>query len=102
MKASEIPAFVDEVVEAGGDIGEVGHDMYAIGDVDDQNQAIEELKMTGDRSVAGASARVGVNRASLSNSCRNHKSVRPRACIPLVSFIRKGPCGPPAEPHMFG
>lgn len=43
MKASEIPAFVDEVVEADCDIGPAGHDMYVIGDVDDQDQANEEL-----------------------------------------------------------
>ncbi|WP_352942786.1 hypothetical protein [Mesorhizobium sp. M0809] len=34
MKASEIPAFVDKVIEAGCDICAIGHLGYSLGDVD--------------------------------------------------------------------
>ncbi|RWB98727.1 MULTISPECIES: hypothetical protein [unclassified Mesorhizobium] len=34
MKASEIPAFVEEVIKAGCDICAVGHDRYVLGDAD--------------------------------------------------------------------
>lgn len=34
MKASEIPAFVEDVIDAGCDICAVGQDMYVIGDAD--------------------------------------------------------------------
>ncbi|AAB91763.1 hypothetical 14.3 kDa protein (plasmid) [Sinorhizobium fredii NGR234] len=34
MKASDIPAFVNEVIEAGCDICAVGHEKYVIGDTD--------------------------------------------------------------------
>lgn len=34
MKASEIPAFVDKVIEAGCDICAIGHLGYSPGDVD--------------------------------------------------------------------
>ncbi|WP_026616047.1 hypothetical protein [Ensifer aridi] len=34
MKASEIPAFVDEIVKTGCDICAVGHDKYVLGDSD--------------------------------------------------------------------
>lgn len=49
MKATEIPAFVDEVIGAGCDICAVGHDSYALGDVEEMDAAIEELEYIGER-----------------------------------------------------
>lgn len=49
MKASEIPDFVDEVIAAGCDITAVGHSMYVIGDVEEQEQAEEELDRIGEK-----------------------------------------------------
>ena len=43
MKASEIPAFVDEVIEAGCNICAVGHDKYVLGDIEEQDRAKDEL-----------------------------------------------------------
>ena len=43
MKESEIPAFVQEVIDAGCDICAIGHHGYVIGDVDEQNAARDEL-----------------------------------------------------------
>ncbi|MBZ7920533.1 hypothetical protein [Ensifer adhaerens] len=43
MEPSEIPTFVDEVIESGCDITAVGHDSYVIGDADEQDSAIETL-----------------------------------------------------------
>lgn len=34
MKASEIPAFVDQMIEVGCDICAVGHRFYSLGDLD--------------------------------------------------------------------
>ena len=34
MKASDIPAFVEEVIKAGCNICAVGHDKYVVGDAD--------------------------------------------------------------------
>lgn len=49
MKASEIPAFVVDVIEAGCDICAVGHQSYVIGDIEEQDSAIEELGRIGER-----------------------------------------------------
>lgn len=49
MKASNIPAFVVDVIEAGSDICAVGPESYVIGDLDGQDAAIEELKRIGER-----------------------------------------------------
>ncbi|RWM09765.1 MAG: hypothetical protein EOR72_25960 [Mesorhizobium sp.] len=46
MKASEIPAFVDQVVKAGCDICAIGHHGYVIGDIEEQIAADEELERT--------------------------------------------------------
>jgi len=49
MKASEIPAFVVDMIEAGCDICAVGPESYVIGDLDEQDAAIEELKRIEER-----------------------------------------------------
>lgn len=49
MKASEIPAFVDEVIGAGCDITAVGHDKYVLGDIEEQDAAIEDLDLIGEK-----------------------------------------------------
>lgn len=49
MSASEIPAFVVDVIEVGCDICAVGHDKYVIGDSDEQDAAIEELDRIGEK-----------------------------------------------------
>jgi hypothetical protein len=49
MNANEIPSFVAEVIAAGCDINAVGHDMYVLGDVDEQQKAKEELSRIGER-----------------------------------------------------
>lgn len=43
MRASDIPAFVDEIINAGCDICAIGHDGYVIGDVEEQIAAQPEL-----------------------------------------------------------
>jgi len=49
MNATEIPSFVAEVIAAGCDINAVGHDMYVLGNVDEQEEAKEELRRIGER-----------------------------------------------------
>ncbi|MHA4735097.1 MULTISPECIES: hypothetical protein [Ensifer] len=44
MNASETPAFVVDVIEAGCNICAVGHESYVLGDIDEQHAAIEELE----------------------------------------------------------
>ncbi|WP_031256326.1 hypothetical protein [Mesorhizobium sp. L48C026A00] len=44
MQASEIPAFVDEIIQAGCDICAVGHDAYVLGDVEEMVDAEIELQ----------------------------------------------------------
>lgn len=43
MKASEIPAFVDEVIKAGCNITAVGHDKYVLGDIEEQDRAKDAI-----------------------------------------------------------
>lgn len=43
MKASEIPAFVDEVIGAGCNIPAMGHERYVLGDIEEQDRAKDEL-----------------------------------------------------------
>lgn len=43
MKASEIPAFVTEVIKAGCDICAVGHDSYELGDADLSASELESV-----------------------------------------------------------
>ncbi|MHA4733394.1 hypothetical protein ACN9MC_20645 [Ensifer adhaerens] len=47
MKASEIPAFVDEVIGAGCNITAVGHDRYVLGDIEEQDR--RKTNSTGSR-----------------------------------------------------
>lgn len=49
MNASEIPAFVVDVIEARCDICAVGSESYVIGDPDQQDAAIEELERIEER-----------------------------------------------------
>lgn len=49
MRASEIPAFVDEVIEAGCDICAVGHDCYVLGDLEEMDVASDELQRIGEK-----------------------------------------------------
>ncbi|MEI2298820.1 hypothetical protein [Ensifer sp. MJa1] len=49
MKASEIPAFVVDVIEVGCDISAVGHESCVIGDIEEQDAAIEELDRVGEK-----------------------------------------------------
>lgn len=49
MGASEIPAFVDEVVEAGCDICAVRHDYYVLGDLEEMDAAGDELHRIGEK-----------------------------------------------------
>lgn len=49
MKASEISDFVDEVIAAGCGISAVGYKMYVIGDVEEQEEAKEELDRIGNK-----------------------------------------------------
>ena len=49
MKASEIPAFVVDLIEAGCGICAVGSKSYVIGDIDEQDAAIEELERIGEK-----------------------------------------------------
>ncbi|RVE80784.1 hypothetical protein [Sinorhizobium meliloti] len=43
MLESEIPAFVDAVIEAGCDICAIGHDSYVLGDLEEMDAAADEL-----------------------------------------------------------
>lgn len=44
MLESEIPAFVDAVIETGCDICAIGHDCYVLGDLEEMDAAADELK----------------------------------------------------------
>ncbi|MET2831244.1 hypothetical protein [Mesorhizobium shangrilense] len=48
MKASEIPAFVDQVIGAGCDICAIGHRGYVLGDLEEMVTAAEDLKRIGE------------------------------------------------------
>lgn len=39
MKESEIPAFVQEVIDAGCDICAIGHNGYVIGDIEEREMS---------------------------------------------------------------
>ena len=43
MQASQIPAFVDEIIKAGCDICAVGHHGYVLGDFEEMDEARDEL-----------------------------------------------------------
>ncbi|MDK1494523.1 hypothetical protein QN219_31845 [Sinorhizobium sp. 7-81] len=43
MLESEIPAFVDAVIETGCDICAIGQDSYALGDLEEIDAATDEL-----------------------------------------------------------
>lgn len=43
MLKSEIPAFVEAVIEAGCDICAIGHDSYVLGDLEEMDAATDEL-----------------------------------------------------------
>ncbi len=43
MRVSEIPAFVDDVIQAGCDICAVGHNKYVLGEFEEQEAAAEKL-----------------------------------------------------------
>lgn len=47
MKASDIPAFVNKVIEAGCDICAVGHRGYVLGEVEEMVAAADELARIG-------------------------------------------------------
>ncbi len=49
MKASEIPPFVVDLIEAGCGICAVGLESYVIGDLDEQDAAMEELERIGEK-----------------------------------------------------
>lgn len=49
MGSSEIPAFVEEVIEAGCDICAVGHDCYVLGDLEEMDAASDELQRIGEK-----------------------------------------------------
>lgn len=49
MKASDIPAFVVDVIEAGCNICAIGDESYVIGDIDEQDAAIEEIERIGEK-----------------------------------------------------
>lgn len=44
MQASQIPSFVDEIIQAGCDICAVGHDRYVLGDIEEMVDAESELQ----------------------------------------------------------
>ncbi|GCA52818.1 hypothetical protein GOA99_22870 [Sinorhizobium meliloti] len=48
MLESEIPAFVDAVIEAGCDICAIGHDCYVLGDLEEMDAAADELDRIGE------------------------------------------------------
>lgn len=43
MEASEIPAFVVDLIEAGCNICAVGNESYVLGDIEEQHRAGDEL-----------------------------------------------------------
>ncbi|PLU02525.1 hypothetical protein [Sinorhizobium medicae] len=43
MLESEIPAFVDAVIEAGCDICAIGHDAYVLGDLEEMDAAADKF-----------------------------------------------------------
>lgn len=47
MLESEIPAFFEEVIKAGCDICAIGHDCYALGDLEEMDAAADELERIG-------------------------------------------------------
>ncbi|QHG70137.1 hypothetical protein [Ensifer adhaerens] len=49
MKPSEIPDFVSEIIAAGCDITAIGHDKYVLGDIEEQDAALEDLDRIGDK-----------------------------------------------------
>ncbi|MBD9635494.1 hypothetical protein IB277_04150 [Ensifer sp. ENS07] len=49
MKPSEIPDFVAEIIKTGCDITAIGHDKYVLGDIEEQDAAIDELDRIGER-----------------------------------------------------
>lgn len=49
MLESEIPAFVDAVIEAGCDICAIGHDCYVLGDLEEMDAAADELERIDDK-----------------------------------------------------
>lgn len=44
MRADEIPAFVDAMIEAGCDICAVGHESYVVGDVDLPPHQLDQVR----------------------------------------------------------
>lgn len=49
MLKSEIPAFVEAVIEAGCDICAIGHDCYVLGDLEEMDAAADELERIGEK-----------------------------------------------------
>ncbi|AII27820.1 hypothetical protein B9J07_13155 [Sinorhizobium sp. LM21] len=49
MKPSEIPDFVAEIIKTGCDITAIGHDKYVLGDIEEQDAAIDELDRIGEK-----------------------------------------------------
>ena len=49
MNRSEIPDFVAEIIKAGCDITAIGHDKYVLGDIEEQDAAIDELDRIGEK-----------------------------------------------------
>lgn len=49
MGVNDIPAFVDEVIEAGCDICAVGHDYYVLGDLEEMDAAGDQLQRIGEK-----------------------------------------------------
>ncbi|MDW9418591.1 hypothetical protein [Sinorhizobium meliloti] len=49
MLESEIPAFVDAVIETGCDICAIGHDCYVLGDLEEMDAAADELERIDDK-----------------------------------------------------
>jgi hypothetical protein len=49
MRVSEIPAFIDDVVEAGCDICAVGDDKYVLGEFEEQEAAADKLRRLDER-----------------------------------------------------
>ncbi|UTV37658.1 hypothetical protein MYG64_04905 [Ensifer adhaerens] len=49
MKPSEIPDFVAEIIKAGCDITAIGDDKYVLGDIEEQDAALDELDRIGEK-----------------------------------------------------
>ncbi|MBK5571435.1 hypothetical protein [Ensifer sp. SSB1] len=49
MKSSEIPEFVNEVIAAGCDIKAIGHDIYVLGGMDEEDAEIDALDLIGEK-----------------------------------------------------